>query len=124
MALDNFALGLRVTGLGMGLVFATLIVIMLAIYLLERIFRGEPAEGGAEPGAAPVLDAARVTEASTSVAADEAAAIAVAVALERKHEEQAEVYDDEDVVGEVVMVTSIDPGTGAWRGYGRLKAMQ
>ena len=118
MVLDNFALGLKVTGLGMGLVFLTLIVVMAAIYLLERMFRVKPGEAATLP-----VDAAGATEASLATSADQAAAIAVAIALQNEQEEQGGAYGQE-IPAEVVMVASIEPGSGAWRGYGRLRAMQ
>jgi len=118
MVLENFRRGLEVTGLGMGLVFLTLVVIMLAIYLLNRILRDRSAEW-----AAPLVDAAGATEEAVPTSADEAAAIAVAIALQKQQEREGGDYDEE-VVGEVVMVASIEPGTGAWRGHGRLRAMQ
>jgi Na+-transporting methylmalonyl-CoA/oxaloacetate decarboxylase gamma subunit len=36
---NNFVLGLQVTGIGMALVFLTLIILMFAIMLLDRVFR-------------------------------------------------------------------------------------
>ena len=118
MVLENFRRGLEVTALGMGLVFLTLMVIMLAIYLLDRIFRDKSADQ-----AAPLVDAAGATEETVPTSADEAAAIAVAIALQKEQEQQGRDRDEE-VVGEVVIVASIEPGTGAWRGHGRLRAMQ
>jgi len=120
MVAENFRLGLQVTGLGMGLVFLTLILIMLLIYLLERIFRPEAAEEATEAPVSTVGGAASGTEPVAGPLDAEAAAIAVAIALEK---ERGTVYDEE-IVGEVVMVTLIEPQSGAWRGYGRLKAMQ
>jgi len=118
MSLENFVLGLRLSGIGMGLVFLTLIVVMVLIMLLERAFRVKPAKG-----AGTALTTARPTEAAVAEGADEAAAIVVAIVLEREREGQIH-FSEEEIVGEVVMVTSIDSGAGAWRSYGRLKAMQ
>lgn len=117
MVLENFRRGLEVTALGMGLVFLTLVVIMLAIYLLDRIFRDKAGER-----ATPLVDAG-ATEETVPASADEAAAIAVAIALQKEQKREEGDYDEE-IVGEVVMVASIEPGTGAWRGHGRLRAMQ
>ena len=123
MALDNFALGLKVTGLGMGLVFLSLLLIMLVIWLLDRLFRGQSDQEVSKEGAVVVGDAAGAIGETPAAAADEAAAVAVAIALQRQQEEESEGVLDEEVIGEVVMVTSIDPGSGAWRNYGRLRAM-
>ena len=117
MVLENFRRGLEVTALGMALVFLTLMVIMLAIYLLDRIFGDKAGER-----AIPLADAG-ATGGTVATAADEAAAIAVAIALQKEQEQQEGDYYEE-IVGEVVMVASIEPGTGAWRGHGRLRAMQ
>jgi len=123
MALENFALGLKVTGLGMGLVFLALLLIMLVIWLLGRLFPAQPDQEVSKEGAVVAGDVAGTIGESPVAAADEAAAVAVALALQRQQGESDGVLDEE-VVGEVVMVTSIDPGSGAWRSYGRLRAMR
>jgi len=120
MVAENFRLGLQVTGLGMGLVFLTLVLIMLLIYLLERIFKPKAAEEATGTSASVVGEAVSGTEPAIGPLDDQAAAIAVAIALEK---ERGTTYDEE-IVGEVVMVTLIEPQSGAWRGYGRLRAMQ
>lgn len=133
--MENFRLGLGVTGLGMGLVFLTLIVVMLVIWLLDRVFRPKAEE--LQRAAASVATAAPVAVATSpgvrggalQPAADArnvAAAIAVAISLERAKATarfQEPVYDQE-LFPNVVTVITIDPGPGTWRGYGRVKAMQ
>lgn len=128
---NNFVLGLEVTGLGMGLVFLTLIVIMLAIQLLGRIFRPKPEEDEEQASAANLLaqnalEPAAPLAAESAAAGDEAsamaAAIAVAIALERAKARPMPVFDD-DVVGEVVTVAAVQTSTGVWGSYGRLQAM-
>ena len=117
MVLENFALGLKVTGLGMGLVFLTLVVVMVAIYLLDRIFRVKPADI-----VALGVDDAGATDVSLATSADEAAAVALAITLKKAQEEEG-VYEGE-IPAEAVMVASIEPGSDAWRSHGRLRAMQ
>lgn len=120
--MNDFMLGLQITGLGMGLVFLTLLVVMLAIILLNRLFRGEVAEQAADASHPAVARGPRAQEAGES-ASREAAAIALAIALERERGDLDEKYD-EQVEGEVVTVMTIDPGAGVWAGYGRLRAMR
>ena len=138
--MENFRAGLVVTGLGMGLVFLTLVIVMYLIKLLGWAFKPRQADAvaattlqaaAAGPSAPPATDVA--SDAST----DEIAAIAVAIALAKGKAPPATVarsiprpvsvfgiaYEDE-ISGDVVTVTSIDTGPGTWKGHGRLKALQ
>ena len=127
--MENFGLGLRVTGLGMLLVFFALFVVMAAIWLLDRAFRprGERESSATAPAVTPV---ASVLPSSPIVPkkdlAGVAAAIGVAIALQRApapvRTESPE--HEQDLPSSVVTVATIDPGPGTWRGYGRVKAMQ
>ena len=118
--MENFGLGLRVTGLGMALVFLTLLVVMAAIWLLDRAFRPRTGQDQGTP-ALPTSPSAPVED-----LAGAAAAIAVAIALQRAQSAVRSTAPEyqEDLPSTVVTVATIDPGPGTWRGYGRLKAMQ
>ena len=98
--------GIHVTIVGMALVFSALTILMLAIMVLNRVFR--PKE-----------------ETSSSVSADregpeEESAIvaAIAVALSLASEEEAETRSPRPV-----SVLSIRRGTGAWRNCARLQSV-
>ena len=98
----DFIAGLQVTGLGMGLVFLTLILIMLIIMALGRIFRPTVEEEvEAMPEAlAPPAPMLAIAPAETD--ADEAAAVALAVAVARaaraaRFEGQLHVVDDQNL---------------------------
>ncbi|MGC9359458.1 MAG: OadG family protein [Anaerolineae bacterium] len=128
--MNDVALGLQVTGIGMALVFLTLIIVMFAIWLLSWAFRpksgamvqpAKPEEPGL-PAKGPASDGA-------------AMAAAIAVAIARGKQQQASTirrpspsisytYDGDEVVGEVVYIAQIDADSGAWRSQARLKAMQ
>ena len=99
--------GIHVTIVGMALVFSALTILMLAIMVLNRVFR--PKE-----------------ETSSSVSADregpeEESAIvaAIAVALSLASEEEAETHSPRPV-----RVLSIRQGTGTWRNYARLQSVE
>ncbi|MHB1296336.1 MAG: OadG family protein [Anaerolineae bacterium] len=122
---NDFFLGLQVTGLGMGLVFFTLIIVMLSIMLLDRLFRPAPETLVAEAPAAPVIEAyaeAQKVEGAAPDLSAMAAAVAVALALARRPSARAPL-DEGEVVGEIVTVPVIDPGPATWSGYGRIKAV-
>jgi len=130
--LTNFKLGLEITALGMALVFLTLIIVMLVIYLLDRIFRPTAEQLAAAqarkpaPAIAPAEAAALPPAQGEDVASAEAAAIAVAIALAKSASgpsTQESLYDEE-LVGEVVTVISIEPGPSTWKAQGRLQALQ
>jgi hypothetical protein len=152
---SDFAIGLQVTALGMGLVFLTLVIVMLIIMVLDRLFRPKagiteatvaaPVAGMALPVEAPSLcsgqAAATVSAAPAATEADaldEAAAIGVAIAaavarrasiapkppLTRSSNPLfAPSAGDGDLPGEVVLVATIDGGSGIWARVGRLQAM-
>jgi Na+-transporting methylmalonyl-CoA/oxaloacetate decarboxylase gamma subunit len=141
--MKNFGDGLIVTGLGMGLVFLTLIIVMYSIKLLDWVFKPRVLAPGAVvqvPPAAMVAPEAPPSSAPEAEAAlaDEAAAIAVALALAKARlrpavqmawaaPRPASAFDidyENEILGEVVTVTSIDPGPGTWKAQGRLKALQ
>ena len=123
---ETFGLGLQLTGMGMGLVFLTLIIIMVAIWALDHAFRpraqAEEAEASAEVergivAAVPLDDT------------DEIAAISAAILMERKkvtsRAPATPVIDYEnDIVGEVVTVVTIDAGQGTWKGFGHIQAVR
>ena len=122
---DNFRQGLSITALGMVLVFLMLVIVMLAIWVLDRVFSPKP------EGEAPTSLLAQaehgVAPAAQQAAPDlggQAAAIAVAIELEKLRKQQSEdLRDDADIVGETVTVIAIEAGPGIWRSHGRLKAM-
>ncbi|MHB0857022.1 MAG: OadG-related small transporter subunit [Anaerolineae bacterium] len=122
---NDFVLGLQVTVLGMGMVFVTLVIVMVAIMLLDRLFPPAPEALVAEVPAAPVIGAdadpldARGTAPSLSAMA---AAVAVSLALTKRASTRVPVYEGE-VIGEIVTVPVIDPGPATWTGYGRIKAV-
>lgn len=126
MIWQNFQQGLAVTGVGMGLVFLTLLVVMALIWALDRVFKVQP--GKLVPAVAPVAPVAVAAPAAPARApvdegADLAAALAVVIALQGIVSAQEEpVYEDID--GETVTVTSIDPGPGTWKAYGRAQAVK
>ncbi len=125
MVWENFRLGLSVTGLGMALVFLSLLIVMLAIQLLNRLFKPKTEEEK-QANAVPGVPLARTAEAARRYSGDEAAAIALAIALQRSKAESPlrSSLDDEEITGEIVIVTTFDPGPGIWSGYGRLKGVQ
>lgn len=118
--MSDFVVGLQITGLGMGLVFLTLLIVMLAITLLNRFFEGQATEQEAGTPRPAVAAAPRAQEVRANTR-EEAAAIALVIALERS---KAGTDDDRERDGEIVTVMAIDPGPGIWNGHGRLKAMQ
>jgi len=141
---SDFEIAVEVTIVGMILVFLTLIICALVISALNRVFKPKPEE--AEASGPPM---AHILPLTTAVGAgagegDEAAAVAVAIALARRAALSPQRLGagaglrmapgmgripqgsegDEIIVGEVVTVTSIDPGPATWSGYGRVKAAQ
>lgn len=127
---ENFRLSLQVTALGMGLVILTLLIIAAIIMLLGRIFRPKPEPE--ETTTTPVDELKAVSLAPTLALAttslnDEAAAIAVAISLQRARRKAPSLkarvaYEETEVIGEVVNVVSIEPGAGVWAGAGRLQS--
>ena len=134
---EAFGLGLQITGIGMGLVFLTLILIMLAIMLLDRAFRPKVAEKAGPTAAAAAVAAAPVTAAgpvpASSDMSDEVAAMAVAIVNARTTatrvaspvdvaQEDMDTYDE--IVGEVITVIRAEPGPSNFAREGRLGALE
>jgi sodium pump decarboxylase gamma subunit len=145
---NNLVLGLQVTGIGMALVFLTLIILMFAIMLLDRVFRPKREtvkQRTAEvlaPSVAPL--APQVAPAPSLVAddSDEIAAIGLAIAAamasagslvaRRMATAPAAVFPWDRPrapgaaapVGEIVTVINIDGGSAVWRSEGRLKSVE
>jgi sodium pump decarboxylase gamma subunit len=131
---NAFEQGLQVTLWGMGLVFLTLIIVALVIWLLDKLFRPRPDSdaGGAdgpETGMPAQVGPALVKAADIS---DQVAAIAAAIAIERGKAKPVRrpgprqpflaVGGEENVVGEVVTVAQVDAGSGMWKNAARLKS--
>jgi len=122
---ETFVLGLEVTGMGMGLVFLTLIIVMACIWLLDKAFPAkEAADEPATEQEAPAPSAAVADQSG------EAVAIATAILLERQKQSVTladasgiDVENDDEILGEVVTVVTMDPGQGTWKGYGRMQAL-
>ena len=152
MIAETFQDGLLITGIGMGLVFLTLIIVMYVIKLLDWAFKPKQETRAAEAVAAPVV----APVAAAAPAADNnnvalAAAAGVALALQQARERSVAVaatavaamsqvvyrspagspkpwdegidYED-NVDGEVVTVIDIESGPGTWKGAGRVQALQ
>jgi len=134
---SDFTIGLQITGLGMGLVFLTLIIIMLAIMLLDRVFRLIPAMEEASEGArAPVpeggIQPAR-PEVSGEEDLDQVAAIAVALAYARQADlapgprakrRWPTMEEYPQLPPEVVRVIRVEPGPSNWCTQGRITALR
>lgn len=126
--MNDFGVGLQVTAWGMGLVFGTLIIVAVVIWALDKVFR--PKDDEEDEGEPPARMEAEVAQPMGPNVADEAAAIAVAFALEKKRAVRPRAaaaaqpflapVSDEDVVGEVVTVATIDSGSGMWKSHGRI----
>jgi len=141
---SDFGIAVQVTIEGMILVFLTLIICALVISALNRFFKPKPEEEEEEEQ--PTVHILPVGTAAGAGAGegDEAAAVAVAIALVRRAATSPQRLGagaglrmapamsrapqgspgDEIIVGEVVTVTSIDPGPATWSGYGRVKVAQ
>ena len=130
---QTFEQGLALTGMGMGLVFLTLIIVMVSIWLLDRAFKPK-AEGTETASDAPMgVAATSVALPAASLASslnDEAAAIAVAIALQQQQRRGTNARApyvstpyEEEIIGEVVTVAALDASPSVWKSYGRLKAL-
>lgn len=134
--MSDVTLGLQVTGIGMALVFLTLIIVMLAIWLLSWAFR--PKEQRPAPVAervAPATPASNDDAMVAAVAAAIAAASAATSVTTRPPTQQtpppwarqpsiAYQYEGDEIVGEVIHIAQIDTDSGAWRSQARLNALQ
>jgi len=142
---SDVGIALQVTGVGMVLVFLTLIICALVIIGLNRVFRPKLEEEGMQT-AADALHVAATVERSIAVpqpaahSSDEAAAVAIAIALARRAASQVRsagvslalatpwnriplsAEDDVKIIAEVVTVVSIDPGPAIWSNAGRIQA--
>ena len=143
---SDVGIALQVTGVGMALVFLTLIICALVIIGLNRVFRPKPEEEEEQETAADALHVAATVERSIAVpqlaahSGDEAAAVAIAIALARRAASQVRsagvslalatpwnraplsAEDDVKIIAEVVTVVSIDPGPAIWSNAGRIQA--
>ena len=126
---ESFRASLQVTALGMGLVILTLMIVAAIIMLLGRIFKPKPETEGVEETPADDTEIASVETALSPAAVslnDEAAAIALAITMQRARKQPVfirpkVVYEETEVVGEVVKVINIQPGAGVWAGTNRLQ---
>ncbi len=141
-----FSDGLTITGVGMGLVFLTLGLIALVIWVLSKVFVAKPEAEGEEEEEEMAAPELTVAEVSTPAAEDDATAMvaAIAVALARQaNQAQATPaalagvmrvaaafpwqalteVDDEEITGEVVQVASIT-GSASWKARGRLDGLK
>lgn len=146
--MSDFGIGLQVTALGMGLVFLTLVIVMLVIMVLDRLFRPKvggtgatvtaPAAGTALPVEAAVTTSAAPAVTQEADALAEVVAISVAIAATVARRASAGLKtpfarsanplfvspdDHSNIPGEVVLVATIDGGSGIWARAGRLQAM-
>ena len=144
---SDVGIALQVTGVGMVLVFLTLIICALVIIGLNRVFRPKLEEEEEEQKtAADALPVAATVGHSIAVpqpaahSSDEAAAVAIAIALARRAASQVQsagvslalatpwnraplsAEDDVKIIAEVVTVVSIDPGPAIWSNAGRIQA--
>ncbi|NLG27236.1 MAG: OadG family protein [Chloroflexi bacterium] len=115
--IENLNVGLQVTGLGMGLVFLTLLICMAVIMLLDRIFRAK-----AEPALATRAAEGAVAIAPPAATPDEAVAVAVALALQQRKQAAAvqpakPKEPGDEIVGGVMILKPIVPAP--WSGAGR-----
>lgn len=139
-----FQQGLEVTGIGMLLVFLSLLIVAGLIWALNKIFPGRrvPVVKVGPQATAPV----RATQAPAreTQVLDQVAAIAVALAkqglgvghrpvaataAQRTYvampwERPAELWGDDLLQGETVTVMNVDPGSGNWKSQGKLVSMQ
>jgi len=106
--MSDFEQGIYVTIMGMGLVFASLGLLMLIIAVLGRIFREQPA-----PPARPAAIGFPPAPPPEPDTRDEiVAAIAVALAVLRQRRPGPKPPE--------TTVVTFAPSTGAWRATGRL----
>lgn len=142
--MTTFEQGLQVTGIGMLLVFVSLLIVAGLIWALNKLFPArKPVVQIAQPAVAAPVTAVGAVAPQASLA-DEAAAIAVAlvrhgvgqvtgvagatreqrVFVPMPWERPAELWGEDLLQGETTTVLSIDPGTGNWKSQGRLLSMQ
>lgn len=146
---EVFNQGLTITGVGMGLVFLTLIIIAALIWLLSKVFPGQ-VQVESEEEAAEEEDLAGEATRTAPVAtvsddgANVAAAVAVALALQARQARPALAtaaaggvtqmvaalpwqglthVDDEEITGEVIQVAGMT-GSANWKARGRLDGLK
>ncbi len=123
---QDFIASLELAGLGMGAVIVALLIIALIIMLLGRVGRSSNKTSRVEPKPASEEDVALELAPSPANQSDEAAAIAIAIVLQRRRStggfKRRIDYSDTEVIGEVVNVVGIDAGTGAWASASRLQS--
>jgi sodium pump decarboxylase gamma subunit len=142
----TFRAGLTITGVGMALVFLTLILIAVVIKALDRLFQ---ARSGAEvkddeSAEDQVVQVVAVAEVAVGDVVSQVAAIAAALALQAHQvrpvlavapagmataamlplpwQAVADV-DDEEITGEVITVAGI-AGSASWKARGRLDGLK
>ena len=112
---STFVQGLYVMLVGMGVVFAALTLVMLAIIALDRVFKAKVQE---EPASAKVVASPAAVPATirASDADDKAlvAAIAMALALRIQQAERAPTPAP-------VRIIDVEDGPGLWSATGRLR---
>jgi Na+-transporting methylmalonyl-CoA/oxaloacetate decarboxylase gamma subunit len=123
----DFFVAVRVTVVGMILVFLTLVICALVIKALSAIFRPEPQK---EEPMLPLPDPLVLEPAaSAQLLADETAAVALAIAAtlaSSRRKVAAVVTPHSEIATErppsTVVVLSLDPGAGTWSNAGKFKA--
>lgn len=138
-----FGDGLLITGVGMALVFLTLILIALVIWALSKAFPGKPEAEGAEEEQAELELLVSKTASETDDTLGQVAAMAVALVLQAGAARPALALapvgavapvaalpwqaltevDDEEITGEVVHVAGIT-GSASWKARGRLDGLK
>ena len=120
----DFLQAVEVTGVGMALVFLSLLACAAVISLLTRILKAKPEEDeGEEPNRPPK---SVISETPPLPQNDLARVAAIAVALV-KHSQLAKppkAPSAEEITGEVVHVITLDPDSGTWSAFGRLQGVR
>ncbi len=139
--------GLPITGVGMGLVFLTLIIVAIVIWGLDKLFKTPIAtdDGDDEPEVVELTEPTMAeVESDTSDVLGQVAAIAVALTLQSARAKPAAAaaasgwstqsvaplpwqtvadVDDEEITGEVITVTNF-AGSASWKARGRLDSQE
>ena len=122
---QNISQSLALAGIGMTLVFLALLIIAAIIMALSRVFRTRQ-PSAVEPNPASEDDAALEPEPTAVSFSDETAAIATAIALQRRRPSTSSFsrkvdYSESEVIGEVVNVVGISANASTWANAGRLQ---
>ncbi|MHB9033666.1 MAG: OadG family protein [Anaerolineae bacterium] len=125
----NVIQALELTGMGMALVILTLLIVAAIIMILGRVCgTSGTCEIEPEPATEDTMD---ILEPAPPIEHqnDEAAAIALAIALQRRQRPLGGLrrkvdYSDTDteIIGEVVNVVNINSGSGSWANASRLQS--